>query len=41
MFCHMKSYFFLLALCMCGGGEGQVQYLSLREKNNRPPPSNK
>ena len=25
-------------VCMCGGGGGgQVQYLSFREKNNRPP----
>ena len=30
--------FFLLALCVCGGGGVQVQYLSVREKNNRPPP---
>ena len=36
------SEVFLLALCVCvGGGGGQVQYLSFREKNNRPPPINK
>ena len=31
-------------VCVCGGGggwEGQVLYLSFREKNNRPPPINK
>ena len=28
--------FFLLALCVWGGG-GQVQYLSFSENNNRPP----
>ena len=39
MFCHRGSEFFLLALCVCRGG--QVQYLSFREKNNRPPPINK
>ena len=34
--------FFLLALCVRWGGEGwQVQYLSFREKNDRPPPINK
>ena len=38
---------FLLASCVCvgggwgGGGRDQVQYLSFREKNNRPPPINK
>ena len=33
MFCQREggSEFFLLALCVCGGG-GQVQYLSFREK---------
>ena len=31
-----ESEYFLLALCVCGGGGGQVQYLSFREKNNRP-----
>ena len=36
MFCQRGSEFFLLALCVCGGG--QVQYLSFREKNNRPHP---
>ena len=51
MFCQRRSDFFLLALCVCmcvcvwggggGGGGGQVQYLSFREKNNRPPPINK
>ena len=37
------SEYFLLALCVCGGGGGggQVQYLSFREKNNRPSPINK
>ena len=35
------SEFFLLALCVCVRGEGQVQYISFREKNNRPPPINK
>ena len=40
MFCQRGSEFFLLALCVCGGG-GQVQYLSFREKNNRPTPINK
>ena len=41
MFCQRWSEFFLLALYVCvrgGGGGGQVQYLSFREKNNRPPP---
>ena len=29
-------------VCECGeGGEGQVQYLSFRQKNNRLPPINK
>ena len=34
MFCQRESEFFLLALCVCvwGGGGGQVQYLSFREK---------
>ena len=36
MFCQRRSEFFLLALCVCGvcvgGGGGQVQYLSFREK---------
>ena len=46
MFCQRVSEFFLLALCVCvfgegGGGGGQVQYLSFREKDNRPPPINK
>ena len=36
MFCQSGSEFFLLALCVCVVG-GQVQYLSFREKNNRPP----
>ena len=30
-----QNFFYLL--CVCGGGV-QVQYLSVREKNNRPPP---
>ena len=36
MFCQRGSEFFLLALrvCVWGGGGGQVQYLSFREKNN-------
>ena len=35
MFCQTGSEFFLLALYVCvgGGGGGQVQYLSFREKN--------
>ena len=46
MFCQRGPEFFLLALCMCmcvcvcvcrGGREFQVQYISFREKNNRPP----
>ena len=46
MFCYRGSEFFLLAFCACvsrgGGGEGQVPYLSFREKkNNRPTPINK
>ena len=44
MFCQRGSEFFHLALCECvggGGGAGQVQYLSFREKNSRPPPINK
>ena len=36
MFCQRGSEFFLLALCV--GVGGQVQYLSFREKKNRPPP---
>ena len=36
MFSQRASEFFLLALCVCVGGGGQVQYLSFREKNNRP-----
>ena len=44
MFCQRGQNFFYL-LCVWGGGgveEGsQVQYLSFREKNNRPPPINK
>ena len=34
-----QKNFYLLCVCVCGGG--QVQYLSFREKNNRPPPINK
>ena len=41
MFCQRVSEFFLLALCVCGWGGGQVQYLSYREKNNQPPPIDK
>ena len=33
--------FFLLVLCVRGGEGWQVQYLSFREKNDRPPPINK
>ena len=40
MFCQRKSEFFLLSLCVCVW-VGQVQYLSFREKNIRPPPINK
>ena len=40
MFCQRGSEFFYL-LCVCVGGGSQVQYLSFREKNNRPPPINK
>ena len=33
MFCQRGSEIFLFALCVCvGGGGGQVQYLSFREK---------
>ena len=35
-----QNFFYLLCVCVCEGG-GQVQYLSFREKNNRPPPINK
>ena len=31
------SEFFLLALCVCVWGGGEVQFLSFREKNNRLP----
>ena len=42
MFCHRGSeFFYLLCVCVLGGKGGQVQYLSFREKNNRPPPINK
>ena len=42
IFCQRVSEFFLLALCVCGGGVGwgggaQVQYLFFREKKSRPP----
>ena len=40
MFYQRGSEFFLLALCVWGE-EGQVQYFSFREKNNRPPPIDK
>ena len=37
MFCQRGQIFFLLALCVLEMGVGgQVQYLSFREKNNRP-----
>ena len=40
-----QNFFYLLCVCVClgkgGGGGGQVQYLSFREKDNRPPPINK
>ena len=41
MFCQRASEFFLLCVCVCGGG--QIQNLSFREKNNRTlsPPINK
>ena len=35
------NFFYLLCACVCVGGGGQVQRLSFREKNNRPPPINK
>ena len=39
MFCQRGSEFFLLALCVWGGGEGgQAQYFSFREKK-QPTPS--
>ena len=42
MFCQRGSDFFCTCfVCVWGGGGGQVQYLSFREKNNRPPPINK
>ena len=38
-------FFSTCFVCVCGvgvgGGGAQVQYLSFREKNNRPPPINK
>ena len=38
MFCKRgQNFFYLLCMCVCVDG-GQVQYLSFREKNNRPPP---
>ena len=43
MFCRKGSEFFstcFVCVCVCvggGGGGGQVQYLTFREKNNRPP----
>ena len=37
MFCQRGSEFFLLALCVYVEGGGQVQYLSFRENNYRPP----
>ena len=30
----------IFSFCVCVGGGDQVQYLSFREKNNRPPPIN-
>ena len=37
MFCQRGSEFFLLALCVCGGGGGsQVQCVSFREKITDP-----
>ena len=38
-----QKFFYLLCVCVWGGGGGglQVQYLSFREKNNRPPTINK
>ena len=40
MFCQRGSEFFSTCF-VCVSGEGQVQYLSFREKNNRPSPINK
>ena len=34
-----QNYVYLLCVCVCWGG--QIQYLSFREKTNRPPPINK
>ena len=39
-----QNFFYMLCVCVWGGGGGvvgQAQYLSFREKNNRPPPINK
>ena len=33
-----QNFFYLLCFGGGGGGGVQVQYLSFREKNNRPPP---
>ena len=42
MFCQGLQNFSTCFVCVWGGGGGgQVQYLSFREKNNRPPPINK
>ena len=40
MFCQRGSEIFLLALCVCVGGD-QVQYLSFHEIIIDPPPINK
>ena len=38
MVCQRGQNFSTGFVCVCGGGGGgQVQYLSFREKNNRPP----
>ena len=40
--CFVRGVRFFSTCFVCGGGEGgQVQYLTFREKNNRPPPINK
>ena len=41
MFCQRgQNFFCLLYVCVWGGGRSQVQYLSFREKNKGPAPSN-
>ena len=41
MFCQRGSYFFLFALCVCGGGGVRFSTSPVREKNNQAPPINK